>query len=176
MTNPSAASPSSARAALAAAALALVLCALPAPARAQPASRPLGFVGTLSVAGGGEAGLSEDEGGAGVFELEAALGRQLRSGFRPELGVALGTSQGGHVALRPGLRYAPSGFPFQLRAALDLSNARKDFGVRWLLVGGAYEVRMTDELGLFAGGDVGLPLSTASGFPFLLRAGASLRF
>ncbi len=153
--------------------------ALPVHAIAQeggPAGAPTGLTATVSFGGGGELGL--ESGKAGVLELEAAVGWELSSiGLRPELAAALGVAPDSHVALRPGVRLALPGYPIQLRAALDAANARgRDFGWRWLLVGAATEIRLTNLLGLYGEMDTGVKLSSAAGLPLLLRAGASFRF
>jgi hypothetical protein len=135
-----------------------------------------GLTASVSLGGGGELGLSE--GKAGVVELEAAVGYELTSvGLRPELGATFGLAPDTHVALRPGIRWTIPEFPIQLRVALDLSNAR-DHGLhwRWLLVGAAYEVRLTSLFGLFGEIDTGAPLGSSAGLPLLLRGGASFRF
>jgi hypothetical protein len=145
---------------------------------ATPAGVPTGLTATASLAGGGELGLEESEGKAGVVEVEAAVGWEIpRSGLRPELAVALGLAPDSHIALRPGLRLTLPGYPIQLRVALDAANARdRDFGWRWLLVGVAGEIRLTSVLGLFAEVDTGAKLSSDAGLPLLVRAGASFRF
>jgi hypothetical protein len=160
--------------------LALAAALLPAAALAQggaeASSAPGGLAASVSFGGGGELGL--DEGKDGVVELEAAVGWELESiGLRPELSAALGVAPDTHVALRPGVRWTIPGFPVQLRAALDASNARDSgFRWRWLLVGAAAEVRFTSLLGLFGEIDTGAPLGSEAGLPLLVRAGASLRF
>jgi hypothetical protein len=155
--------------------------ALPLAGRAQegaPAGTPVGFAGTVSLGGGGELGLDEGQGKAGVLELEAAAGWEIgRTGVRPELAAAFGVAPDGHVALRPGVRVTLPGYPIQLRAALDAANARGlDFGWRWFLVGVAAELRLTSLLGLFGEVDTGFKLSSDAGLPLLVRAGASFRF
>jgi hypothetical protein len=160
--------------------LAAVLPAvLPLRVRAQeggPAGAPTGITVTASLAAGGELGL--DQGKAGVFELEGAVGYELASGLRPELAIALGVAPDDHVALRPGVRFALPNLPIQLRAALDAANSRGASGLdwRWLLLGVAAEVRWTSLLGLYAEVDTGARLSSKNGLPLLLRAGASFRF
>jgi hypothetical protein len=160
-----------------AAVLALSL-GLPSPSLAQETEAPpLGLVGTFSLAGGGELGLEEGEGKAGVVELEALVGYEFAGGFRPELAVGIGLEPDGHVALRPGLRFSLPSFPLSVRVALDGSNARDQaFGWRWLLVGVSGELRFTSLLGLFAEIDTGAPLSSGAGLPLLVRGGASFRF
>jgi hypothetical protein len=159
-------------------AAAAVLLALGAPSLAPAAedSPPLGIVGTFSLAGGGELGLEEGEGRPGVVELEALVGYELGP-FRPELALAIGLRPDGHVALRPGVRYALPSFPIAIRVALDAANGRdRDFSWRWLLVGAAGEIQFTSGLGLFAEVDAGAPLSSGAGLPLLVRGGASFRF
>ncbi len=160
--------------------LSLALAALgPSFSSAQesaPAPGPTGFTGSLSLGGGGELGLSS--GKAGVLELEAAAGYEIASvGLRPEIALAFGLAPDTNVAFRPGVRWTVPEFPVQLRAALDLSNAR-DSGIRWrwLLVGAATELRLTSLFGLYGEIDTGAPLNSKAGLPLLLRGGASFRF
>jgi hypothetical protein len=47
--------------------------------------------------------------------------------------------------------------------------------MRWVLGGGAAEIRLTDLLGLWAGADVGIPVASKAGFAFLIRGGVSFR-
>jgi hypothetical protein len=163
-------------------ALAAVLAAfVPALASAEEAppaasSGPTGLTATVSMGGGGELGLSS--GKAGVLELEAAAGFELPSiGLRPELALAFGLAPDTNVALRPGVRWSIPEFPVQLRAAIDLSNARSNgLRWRWLLVGAAAEVRLTSLFGLFGEIDTGAPLNSKAGLPLLVRGGASFRF
>ncbi|HSN92439.1 MAG TPA: hypothetical protein VLS93_14500 [Anaeromyxobacteraceae bacterium] len=150
---------------------ALAVALLPAAAAAEP--------GRLTVTGGlgagGELGL--DTGEAGVVEVEAAVGWEFQpSRIRPELSVAIGFQPDGHVAFRPGIRWTLPGLPIQLRAAVDAANSRGDMRWRWVLVGAAVELRVTDAFGLFAAFDTGVPLSAESGVPVLGRAGGSFRF
>lgn len=163
--------------------LLLVLVALlPAAALAQApaatagaAGAPTGLVAAASLAAGGELGL--DSGKAGVVELEAILGWELASAVRPELGLVFGIAPDGNFALRPGVRWTLPGAPIQLRAAIDVSNARDtDLRWRWLLLGAAAEVRFTSLLGVYGEVDTGVPLGSESGLPLLVRAGASFRF
>jgi hypothetical protein len=142
-----------------------------------PAGAPTGLTVTASLGAGGELGLSQ--GKAGVFELEGAVGYEFSNGMvRPELAIALGVAPDDNVALRPGVRFALPNLPVQLRAALDASNSRGASGLdwRWLLLGVAAEVRWTSLLGLYVEGDTGFRLSSRSGLPLLIRAGASFRF
>lgn len=157
-------------------ALALGVPCLAAAQRSDDAP-PLGVVGAFSLAGGGELGLEEGDGEAGVVELEALVGYEFSGGLRPELAVGIGLRPDGHLALRPGLRFNLPSFPVSVRVALDASNARdRDFSWRWLLVGVAGELRFTSLLGLFAEIDSGAPLSSGAGLPLLVRGGASFRF
>ena len=153
--------------------LPLALLAAPAPARADVS----GPVVHVSLAGGGELGLDPGEKG-GVFEIAAAGGWELgKWGLRPEVEVALGFAPDSNVALRPGVSWSVPGAPLRLRVALDASNARnRDLGWRWLLLGAAFEVRITGRLGFDAGVDLGGPISGQAGLPVLLRLGTSLRF
>ena len=143
---------------------------------ADAAASPTGFTGTVSMGGGGELGLSS--GKAGVLEIEAAAGYEFASfGLRPELALAVGVEPDTNVALRPGVRWSIPGFPFQLRGALDASNARSGgLRWRWLLLGAAGEIRLTSLFGLYAEIDTGAPLDSDAGVPLLVRGGASLRF
>jgi len=170
-----------AHAAILACALAL---AFPAAVRAQPFESPApgALVVSAGLGGGVEAGL--DAGKAGLLEAELIVGWDLpgsaaRTGFvwRPELGLALGLAPDLHVALRPGLRLSVPGTPLWLRAAADWSNARgEDPHWRWILVGVAWEVRMTSVLGFYAEADTGVKLARSAGLPILIRAGATFRF
>ncbi|HSN15101.1 MAG TPA: hypothetical protein VLT61_10740, partial [Anaeromyxobacteraceae bacterium] len=98
------------------------------------------------------------------------------TGVRPELGVGLGLAPDTHLALRPGVRWVAPELPVQLRLALDWSNARADRRWRWLLIGGAFELRWTSAFSLFAGLDLGFPVGKDAGLPLLARGGASFRF
>jgi hypothetical protein len=161
-------------------ALAAALLALSpaAPSAQDGAAAPIstGLTAAMSLGGGGELGL--ESGKAGVLELEAAIGYEVTSiGLRPELAIAFGLAPDTNVALRPGVRWSIPDLPIQLRAAMDLSNAR-DNGLRWrwLLVGAAAEVRLTTLFGLYGEIDTGAPLNSEAGLPLLVRAGASFRF
>jgi hypothetical protein len=158
-------------AAVAAAALPLAAHAHEAGAAGTPAGPTL----TAALGGGGELGL--EEGKAGVFELEAAVGYEA-SGVRPELALVLGLAPDSHFALRPGVRVAVPGLPIHVRLALDAATSRGASGLdlRWLLVGVGGELRWTSVLGMFAEVDSGAPLSSRAGLPLLVRAGASFRF
>jgi hypothetical protein len=162
---------------LALAAALLTLSAAPSSAQeGAPAPISTGLTATVSMGGGGELGL--ESGKSGVLEVEAAVGYELTSlGLRPELALAFGLQPDTNVALRPGVRWSIPDFPIQLRAAIDLSNAR-DSGLRWrwLLVGAAAEVRLTSLFGLYGEVDTGAPLNSKAGLPLLVRGGASFRF
>jgi hypothetical protein len=153
---------------------AAALVAAPSLSRAQAPSGP---VAGLSVAGGGELGLvsSFDK---GVGELALLGGWELGTlGLRPEVSVALGLAPDGNVAIRPGLSWSPAEYPLRVRVALDASNARdRKLHWRWLMVGGAAELRLTGRLSFDAGLDLGIPLGDNIGLPVLVRVGSSLRF
>lgn len=169
---------------IAAGALAL---APPPPARAEDpaasadAGAPTGLALGASLGGGVEAGLKS--GSAGLMELELVAGWEIPSStaqtaftIRPELAFGLGLAPDVHVALRPGVRVSLPETPLWLRAAADWSNARgREPHWRWLLVGVAWEVRVTSALGLSLEADTGLPLSNATGMPLLVRAAATFR-
>lgn len=170
------------RSSLVTAAALAALAAPPALAQDAAADAPAGgpaFAATM--AGGGEAGL--DAGKAGLLELELLAGWEIpataaRAGLtvRPELALVLGTSPDTHAALRPGVRLSVPGTPLWVRAAVDWSSARgKDPRWRWVLAGVAWEVRLTDLLGLTFEADTGLPLADRAGLPIMLRAGATFR-
>jgi hypothetical protein len=148
------------------------------PSRSPAQTAPVGFASNISLGAGGEMGLKAGEGKAGITELEASLGYEFESiGLRPEVAIALGLKPDTNAAVRPGIRWSAPGLPFQLRAALDASNARdRPMRWRWLLLGVAGEIRFTTVLGLFAELDSGAPLSSAAGVPLLIRGGAVFRF
>jgi hypothetical protein len=151
--------------------LALAIALLPVAASGEP--------GRLTVTGdlgaGGELGL--ESGDSGVVELEAAVGWEFQpSRVRPELAVAIGFQPDGHFALRPGIRWTLPGLPIQLRAAIDAANSRGDLHWRWILLGAAAEIRLTDSFGLFVALDSGIPLTSEAGVPLLARAGGAFRF
>jgi hypothetical protein len=159
-----------------------VAVARPAPARAAPDPPPVsptpppsGLVFSGSLAGGGELGLSS--GKATVSELEGTLGWELEPpGLRAELGLALGLAPDVHFAVRPGLRANWPGTPFWLRGALDWSDSRgKDLRLRWVLLGAAWEIRLTSLLSFHVELDTGVPLAGTAGLPLLLRGGATFR-
>jgi hypothetical protein len=143
---------------------------------AAGAAAPLGVVVNASLGGGGSLGGASEYTRQGLFEAEVAAGWEVAGGFRPELALALGVAPRGHVAFRPGLRYAPPELPFYARAALDFSTVRGTNHFRWLLAGAGAEVRLTDVLGGFAEADFGFPFTRHTGLGFLVRAGVSFRF
>jgi hypothetical protein len=158
------------RARLAAAAL-LVLAAGPA-AAVDPAS---GIVFGAGIGGGVELGLTGEK--AGLAETELSLGwEHAATGVRPEVAVAMGLAPDTHFAVRPGVRWVAPQLPIQLRVALDWSNARSERRWRWLLVGGAFELRWTSAFSLFAGLDLGFPVGAEAGLPLIARGGAAFRF
>jgi hypothetical protein len=156
---------------LACAALAIA----PAVARPQESPHP-GPTGDLSLAGGTELGL--ESGKSGLVEVAATAGWELGTyGLRPEVGLVAGFAPDGHVALRPGISWSVPGYPFRLRVAADVANARdSSFGWRWILVGGGAELRLTGRLAFGAGVDLGVPLAGEAGVPLLFRVGSSVRF
>ncbi len=158
--------------ALAAAAIALL--AAPAASRAEPPSGGLVLTGDFGA--GGELGMGQHA-KASVVELEANAGWEFAGlGLRPEVGIAQGFEPNDNFAVRFGLRWTLPDVPLQLRAAFDYSNARTgSFHWRWLLLGAAFEVRLTNFFGLFAGVDSGVPLSIPAGVPLVVRGGASFR-
>jgi len=151
----------------------LLLAALTAPAAAR-GQGPV-FFGGLG-GGGAAAGSRGDATRGGLFEAELGAGLELSSGLRPEVALALGLAPRAFLGLRPGLRWAQEGMPFYLRGALDFAAPGGSWRMRWLVVGGGAEVRITDQLGLFAEADLGVPIGSQAGVPFLLRAGATLRY
>lgn len=153
---------------------ALALCA--GVARAQPAApAPSGLVLAASMAAGGETGMST--GKAGLLELELAVGWEHEpTRLRPELAVALSFAPDSSFALRPGLVAGLAQVPVWLRAALDFSTSRGDgLHARWLLFGGAWELRLNTLLALDLGLDFGIPLAGTAGVPIMLRGGGTFR-
>jgi hypothetical protein len=126
---------------------------------------------TLSLGGGLEAGSTSN----GLGEWELTVGYEVGD-VRPELGLVLGLAPEDHAALRPGLHVAIPRVPAYARAALDFSNVRDGWQVRWVMLGGGLEARLTSELGAFAEADVGLPMASDFGLALVARAGFSLRF
>jgi hypothetical protein len=132
-----------------------------------------------SLAGGGEVGVS---GRPGLADVEALAGWEIPASaagtglaIRPEVALAFGLAPRLRLAFRPGVRVALPGTPLWLRAAFDWSNARGDAAWRWLLLGVAWEVRLTGVFGLFAEADTGVPLSHLAGLPVMVRVGATFR-
>ena len=158
--------------ALAAALACSALAPAPSPARDAPA-RPVGFTVSSDLGGGTEIGRA---GSTGLGEMELTAGYHVGRGFSPELSLVLGLSPGTYFAIRPGLHYALAETPFYLRVAFDASTARGTMQWRWLLAGVGGELRLTDVVGGFAELDLGVPISPASGMPFLARAGIFLSF
>ncbi len=143
-------------------------------ARAQ-APRGLTVFGGLG-GGGAVSGSESDATRGGIFEAEAGAGLELSGGLRPEVALTLGLSPRSSLGLRPGVRWALEGLPFHARGALDFAAPGGSWRLRWLLVGGGAEVRVTDQLGLFAEADLGIPIASKAGLAFLFRAGTSFRF
>jgi hypothetical protein len=165
------------RAPLVIAACALALAA-PRPAGAQlapPTVAPSGLVLGASMAGGVELGLSS--GKAGQLELEVLGGWELGElPVRAELGLALGVAPDTSVSARPGLRAPLPGTPIWLRASADWSSSRAGPARwRWLLLGAAWELRVTGVVGFSLEADLGLPLASTAGVPVLLRAAVTFR-
>jgi hypothetical protein len=158
-------------------AAALSLAALALPASAQPiGGGPTGLSAFADLGGGGAAaGSRRDASSGGIFEAEAGAGYEVGQGLRPELALVLGLAPTGYLGLRPGLRLALSGMPFSVRGALDFAAPHGSWRMRWVLGGGAAEIRITDLLGLYGGADLGIPVASKAGFAFLLRAGVSFR-
>ncbi len=162
----------------AALALAAALVAFPAAAEQvvqDPAGPPIGLVVVTDLGGGGTLGRGTDS-SRGLFEGELAIGYELPAGLRPELGLLVGLAGGGHVGLRPGLRYDLPGMPLYLRVALDWATARENGSWRWLLAGAGAELRLTGVLGVLAEADLGMPLANDVGVGLLVRSGVSFRF
>jgi len=149
----------------------------PGTARAQGRrSAPIGLTVSADLGAGGAAGTGTRYTPSTVLEAEVLVGYLLGRGLAPELGIVLGMSPGAYLALRPGLHYALPAMPFYARAALDLSTVRGYLQARWLLLGGGGELRLTSQTGGFAELCTGIPLSTAAGVPFLVRAGMFFSF
>ncbi len=126
--------------------------------------------------GGAAAGSRSDATRGGLFEAELGAGLVLGSGLQPELALVLGIAPRSFLGLRPGLRWALEGMPFYLRGALDFAAPGGSWRLRWLRAGAGSEVRVTNQLGLFAEADLGVPIGSKAGVPFLLRAGATFRY
>jgi hypothetical protein len=153
--------------AFAGAALALA----PSQARAQAT----GFSASASLGGGGSiAGSRSDAASGGIFAAELGGGYDLGQ-LRPELSLLVGLAPSTFLGLRPGVAYLVSGMPFHLTAGLDLAAPHGSWRLRWLLGGGGAEVRLTDQLGLFAEARAGIPLASNAGLMFEVRAGARFR-
>lgn len=155
--------------------LALVASLLLSAGPAAAVDPPSGLVLSAGVGGGVELGMKDEK--AGLAEIELSLGwEHAGTGLRPELAAGLGFAPDSHVAVRPGLRWCAPEIPVQLRVALDWSNAREEKRWRWLLVGGAFELRWTSAFSLVAGLDLGFPVGANTGLPLIARGGASFRF
>jgi hypothetical protein len=59
---------------------------------------------------------------------------------------------------------------------MDWSSARDEKRWRWLLIGGAAELRWTSAFSLVGGLDLGIPIGSRAGMPLLIRGGAAFRF
>jgi len=157
-----------------AAMLALCALALAAPRPAWAEGPTPVFFGGLG-GGGAAAGSRSDASRGGLFEAELGAGLELAAGLRPEAALVVGLAPRAFLGLRPGLRWALDGLPFHLRGALDFAAPGGSWRLRWLLGGAGAEVRITDQLGLYAEADLGLPIASKAGVAFLLRAGATFR-
>jgi drug/metabolite transporter superfamily protein YnfA len=111
----------------------------------------------------------------GHAEIELSGGYDLFPWLRPEASLVLGVAPGTYAGLRLGVHTAIADTPFYGRAALDLSSAVSAFSLHWFLAGAGLEARLTDVLGGFVEGDVGIPLESGAGLPMLLRAGVTIR-
>jgi hypothetical protein len=132
---------------------------------------PTGVTFLSSLGGGTEVGRSES---TGLAELELGLGYDVGQ-VRPEVALLLGLAPGTYAGIRPGVHLPLAGTPFYARAALDWAHQGGDWGLRWLVAGGGAELRLTSVLGIFAAGDVGLPLTSDRGVALLARAGFAFR-
>jgi len=161
------------------AALAL-LAAAPSPARADSGSpgprRPIGFTVSADLGGGGQLGVGSKYEPPSLFELEVTAGYYFALGLSPEFSLVLGMSPGTYFAMRPGLHWAVPDTPFYIRAAVDVATQIGYLEWRWILLGGGFELRVTDTLGFFAEGDTGIPLVAGAGVPLMVRAGAFFSF
>ena len=154
---------------------ALVLVALPAVAQGRHPG-PIGLAGFADLgAGGAVAGSKADATGGGMFEAEAGVGYDLGQGFRPELGLLAGLAPSAYLGLRPGMRYLLPDMPFYFRLALDFAAPGGSWRMRGVLGGAGAELRLTDLFSIFGEADVGIPVASKAGFPFLLRAGVGFR-
>ena len=161
---------------LSAAAAALLSAPAPAAAQASQGQRPVGFTVSASLGGGGQLGTGSAYEPPALLELEATAGYYVGLGLAPELSLALGLSPGTYVAFRLGVHWAIPETPFYLRGALDASSQTGSLDWRWFLVGGGFELRLTDVVGFFAEGDTGFPVVAGAGVPLMLRAGAFFSF
>jgi hypothetical protein len=156
--------------------IALVVAAMTAAGAASAVDPPTGVVFSAGVGGGTELGMDKGQ-QAGVGEAELSLGwEHAATGLRPEVAVGIGLAPDNNLAFRPGIRWVFPDQPIQIRAALDWSTARDKRSWRWLLLGGAFELRWTSAFSLFTGLDIGFPLGARAGLPLLIRGGASFRF
>lgn len=156
--------------------LALAALALSAPATASAAG-PSGLTLFGGLGGGGAvSGSRSDATVGGIFEAEAGAGLELAGGLRPEVALTIGLAPRSFLGLRPGVRWALEGLPFYARAALDFAAPGGSWRLRWLLAGAGAQVNVTDQLGLFAEADLGIPIASKAGLAFLFRAGAAFRF
>jgi hypothetical protein len=154
---------------------ALPLAALAVASTGAAVEPARGIVVTAGVGSGAELGLVAQK--AGVAEAVVGLGWEHEpTGLRPEVELAIGLAPDGNLGIRPGVRWVLPEQPIQLRIAVDYGNARDVRRWRWLLVGGAFEVRWASAFSLFAGLDIGFPLGERAGLPLLLRGGAAFRF
>lgn len=136
---------------------------------------PTGLVFSAGVGGGAELGLEGEKAGLAETELSAGW-EHARTGLRPELAIGMGLAPDTHFAVRPGIRWIAPELPIQFRIAMDWSNARGERRWRWLLLGGAFELRWTSAFSLFAALDLGFPVGADAGLPLLAHGGASFRF
>ena len=154
---------------------ALIVAAMTSAGAAAAVDPSSGVVFSAGVGGGTELGLTNLQ--AGVGESELSLGwEHAATGLRPEIAMGIGLAPDGNLAVRPGLRWVFPDQPVQLRASFDWSTARDKRRWRWLLLGGAFELRWTSAFSLFTGLDIGFPLGARAGLPLLIRGGAAFRF
>lgn len=159
-------------------AIAIALSALALPAAGQSGGAgPLGVSAFADLGGGGAIGGNRlDATSGGIFEAELGAGVEVGMGFRPELAIVVGLAPTGFLGLRPGVRYVLERLPFSFRGAIDFAAPRGSWRTRFLLAGGAAEIRFTDVIGAFAEADLGIPVASKAGFAVLIRAGAAVRF
>ncbi|MGC4001006.1 MAG: hypothetical protein QM767_27515 [Anaeromyxobacter sp.] len=111
-----------------------------------------------------------------MLEAEGLLGWEFQNRIRPEVGLVLGLEPDAHGAIRPGVRLPIPSTPIQLRVALDASNARNEsFSWRYLLLGAAYELKLTGNFALALELDSGVPLRDSAGVPIMIRLGSVVR-